>query len=163
MEKEQEKLEKRNEVVDNQTDDTTVDYISAIKEIKENSVDRSKYDQLRTENKRLLDSLVNGTEVNIEKQEEKRDITEIRDSLFNNENSNLSYIKNALDLRNTLIENGEPDPFLPIGSQIMPTDSDIQTAEKVANVLQECVDYADGDSAVFTNELQRRMVDVKIR
>ena len=45
----------------------------------------------------------------------------------------------------------------------MPTDDDVKTAEKVAQVLQECVDYAEGDSAVFTNELQRRMVDVKIR
>ena len=45
----------------------------------------------------------------------------------------------------------------------MPTDDDIKTAEKVANVLQECVDYAEGDSAVFTNELQRRLVDVKVR
>ena len=58
---------------------------------------------------------------------------------------------------------GKPDPFLPIGEQIMPTDQDIQTAQKVADVLQECVDYAEGDSAVFTNELQRRLVDVKIR
>jgi hypothetical protein len=45
----------------------------------------------------------------------------------------------------------------------MPTDEDVRTAQKVADVLQECVDYAEGDSAVFTNELQRRLVDVKIR
>ena len=58
---------------------------------------------------------------------------------------------------------GKPDPFLPVGSQILPDDADIAAANKVATVLQECVDYANGDSSVFTNELQRRLVDVKTR
>lgn len=58
---------------------------------------------------------------------------------------------------------GKPDPFLPVGNQIAPTDDDIAAAERVAKVLQECVDYADGDSAVFTNELQRRTIDIKVR
>ena len=62
-----------------------------------------------------------------------------------------------------MISEGKPDPFLPIGEQILPTDEDVAAANKVAAVLQECVDYAEGDSAVFTNELQRRLVDVKIR
>ena len=39
------------------------DYIAAIKELKQNSVDRSKYEALRAENKKLLDSIVNGTEI----------------------------------------------------------------------------------------------------
>ena len=68
-----------------------------------------------------------------------------------------------MELRKQLIAKGEPDPFLPVGQQIQPTDFDIQTADKVASVLQECVDYADGDSEVFTNELMRRTIDVKIR
>lgn len=62
-----------------------------------------------------------------------------------------------------MISEGKPDPFLPVGKQILPTDEDIACAEKVASVLKECVNYAEGDSAVFTNELQRRLVDVKIR
>ena len=37
------------------------------------------------------------------------------------------------------------------------TDDDFAKAEKVAAVLQECVDYADGDSNVFTDELKRRI------
>ena len=38
-----EDLLKRNEVTDNQQDNGDVDYISAINEIKENSVDKAKY------------------------------------------------------------------------------------------------------------------------
>ena len=153
---EEEKVVTGTEVVDN------TDYITAIKELKENSVDRSKYEQLRAENKKLLDSIVNGTPVEV-KVEDKKSIEELRAAYLKEDQSNLEYITNALALREAIIAEGKPDPFLPIGEQIMPTDSDIATAQKVANVLQECVDYAEGDSAVFTNELQRRLVDVKIR
>ena len=143
-------------VVDN------TDYIAAIKELKQNSVDRSKYEALRAENKKLLDSIVNGTPVEV-KVEDKKSIEELRAAYLKEDQSNLEYITNTLKLREAIIAEGKPDPFLPIGEQIMPTDDDIKTAEKVANVLQECVDYAEGDSAVFTNELQRRLVDVKVR
>ena len=144
------------DVVDN------TDYIAAIKELKQNSVDRSKYEALRAENKKLLDSIVNGTPVEV-KVEDKKSIEELRAAYLKEDQSNLEYITNTLKLREAIIAEGKPDPFLPIGEQIMPTDDDIKTAEKVANVLQECVDYAEGDSAVFTNELQRRLVDVKVR
>ena len=144
------------DVVDN------TDYIAAIKELKQNSVDRSKYEALRAENKKLLDSIVNGTPVEV-KVEDKKSIEELRAAYLKEDQSNLEYITNTLKLREAIIAEGKPDPFLPIGEQIMPTDEDIKTAEKVANVLQECVDYAEGDSAVFTNELQRRLVDVKVR
>lgn len=144
-------------VVDN------TDYIAAIQELKQNSVDRAKYDQLRAENKKLLDSIVNGTSVEMPAVEEKKSIEELRAEYLKEDQTNLEYISNALKLREALIESGEPDPFLPIGSQILPTDEDIATANKVADVLKECIEYAEGDSAVFTNELQRRLVDVKIR
>ena len=139
------------------------DYIAAIKELKQNSVDRSKYEALRAENKKLLDSIVNGTEIAQPVVEQKKSIGELREAYLKEDQSNLEYITNTLKLREAIIAEGKPDPFLPIGEQIMPTDDDVKTAEKVANVLQECVDYAEGDSAVFTNELQRRLVDVKIR
>lgn len=137
----------------------SVDYIEAIKEIKQNSVDREAYNKLREENKRLLNSLVNGESVDVKK-EEPVDIDALRDKLFNKESTNLEYISNALKLREELMKQGKPDPFLPYGNNILPTEEDIKTANRVAKVLQECVDYADGDSNVFTNELQRITVDV---
>ena len=48
-------------------DEMTEDYIAAINELKQNTVDRQKYDQLKAENKRLLDSIVNGQEIDIRK------------------------------------------------------------------------------------------------
>lgn len=143
-------------VVDN------TDYIETIKTLKQNSVDRSKYDALKAENKKLLDSIVNGTEI-AQPVEEKKSIEELRANYLKPEQSNLEYITNALALREALMAEGKPDPFLPVGEQILPTDEDVSKANDVAAVLKECVDYAEGDSDVFTNELQRRLVDVKIR
>ena len=154
-------MEEKETSVTGEVEDNT-DYITAIKELKENSVDKSKYEKLRLENKKLLDSIVNGTPVEA-KVEDKKSIEELREAYLKEDQSNLEYITNTLKLREAIIAEGKPDPFLPIGEQIMPTDSDIATAQKVADVLQECVDYADGDSAVFTNEFQRRLVDIKVR
>ena len=136
----------------------SIDYIEAIKEIKQNSVDREAYNKLREENKRLLNSLVNGESVDVKK-EEPVNIDELRDKLFNKESTNLEYISNALKLREELIKQGKPDPFLPAGKNIIPTEEDIKTADRVAMVLKKWVFYADGDSNVFTNELQRVTVD----
>lgn len=157
MEQEEQTNVTGNEVVDN------TDYIAAIKELKENSVDRSKYEALKAENKKLLDSIVNGTEIAQQQTEEKKSVEELRKNYLKEDQTNLEYIENTLKLREALMAEGNPDPFLPIGNQILPTDEDIATANKVADVLQQCVDYAEGDSSVFTNELQRRIVDVKIR
>ena len=148
-------------------EDNTQDYLAAIKELKEKSVDRSEYDKLRAENKKLIDAVVNGQPGQEEPaavKHSKEQIDELRNDLFNSpkELNNLEYITKAMELREALMENGEPDPFLPYGKQISPTRDDLEGAEKVAQVYRECIDYAEGDSEVFTNELMRRTRDVKL-
>ena len=154
--------EKELNVTGEKVEDMTPDYLAAINELKQNSVNREDYNKLKAENKKLLDSIVNGTPVEVQSPQRKS-IEELRAAYLKEDQTNLEYISNALKLREALISEGKPDPFLPIGEQILPTDEDVAAANKVAAVLQECVDYAEGDSAVFTNELQRRLVDVKIR
>lgn len=147
-------------VTGNEVEDMTPDYLAAIKELKENSVDRSKYEQLRAENKRLLDSVINGQTVDLPSAASKPSVDELRKKLFKDEPvNNLEYCESALALRDALIENGEKDPFLPYGSKIAPTNEDVECANRVAEVLKECVEYADGDPQLFTNELQRRTLD----
>ena len=154
--------EKELNVSGEKVEDMTPDYLAAINELKQNSVNREDYNKLKAENKKLLDSIVNGTPVEVQSPQRKS-IEELRAAYLKEDQTNLEYISNALKLREALMAEGKPDPFLPIGEQILPTDEDVAAANKVASVLQECVDYAEGDSAVFTNELQRRLVDVKIR
>lgn len=151
----------RIENFDNQEPDATQDYISAIKEMKANSVTRESYDKLKSENKQLLDALVSGKEIEIKK-EEPVDLTKLRKDLFNKDSqmSNLEYVSTALKLRDALIERGERDPFLPYGEKVSLTAEHYDKAETVATVLRECVEFAEGDSGIFTAELQRRTKDV---
>lgn len=144
-------------------DDPQEDYLEAIKNLKQNTVDKAKYEQSEAERKRLLNMVVNGQTVDVPEEPKHREINVIRNELFNKEHNNLDYIKLSLELRNALIAEGQPDPFLPYGRQISPTREDEEIAEKVAQVYQECVDFAEGDSELFTNELMRRTKDVKIR
>lgn len=146
-------------VNNNQGMDTDIDYISALNEMKQNSVSREMYDKVCADNKKLLNTLVTGGQLSEEIQPV--NIDECRQKLFSDNGtiSNLEYWDNALKLRQALIDKGERDPFLPYGQNIAPTNEDVATAEKVANVVQECIDYAQGDTTVFTNELQRRTLD----
>ena len=151
----------------NVVEDNTNDYIDQIKKLKESSVSKDDYNKLKADNKKLIDALANGTQLD-DKVEPKIDAVEninnLRNKLFGKGSNlnNLEYCKTAVELRDALIENGERDPFLPFGHNVIATDSDIETANRVATVMRECIDYADGDSDIFTNELQRRSVDVVI-
>lgn len=138
----------------------SIDYIEAIKEMKQNSVTRESYDKLKGENQRLLDALVQGRELEIDlRKEEPVDINQLRKELFDNRDkniSNLDYVTNALKLRDALLEKGERDPFVPYGDKVTLTAEHFDKANMVAEVLKECVEFADGDSGIFTAELQRR-------
>lgn len=137
----------------------SIDYIEAIREMKQNSVDRSTYDKLKSENQRLLDALVQGKEIEQEFKKEPVDINKLRKELFDSRDkniSNLDYVSNALKLRDALLEKGERDPFVPYGDKVTLTAEHFDKANMVAEVLRECVEFADGDSGIFTAELQRR-------
>ena len=153
LEEEQRVTSQTNEQVDNNQ------YIEALNQLKANSVDKADYDKLKAENKKLLDSIVNGTEVALPATE-KASIQELREKLAGSSENNMSsleYAETALKLRQRLIEDGKEDPFVPHGSQYSPTQIDYDRADRVASVLQECVDNAEGDDASFLAELKKRL------
>lgn len=143
------------------------DYIDAINELKANSVDKESYEKLRVENQKLLASLISGNKIEeeaetVRPEELDKLANEYRTKLFkkNNELSNLEYIDTTLKLREVIMQKGERDPFLPVGSRVDETVEQHETAERVANILQECVDFAQGDSGIFSAELKRRTTDI---
>ena len=142
--------------------DTNTDYVAAIQELQNNTVSKEQYFKLKSENKKLLDALVSGTAIEQPVQKSEVNIGELRKELFNKDAqlSNLEFVEKSLELRDALIDAGEPDPFLPVGSRISPTPEEARQAENVAQIYRECIDYADGNSEVFTNELMRRTIDV---
>ena len=139
------------------------DYVAAIEEMKRNTVSREQFDKMKQENKRLLDALTSGQ--TIEQKVEapaKKTVAELANALMNGSSNNLNYCKTALELRERMMEEGMDDPFVPRGQKISPTREDYELAQRVADGIQSCIDYADGDSELFTQELQRITKDTKI-
>lgn len=142
----------------------SADYIEAIKEMKQNSVSREQYEKLKKENKELLDTLINGGQVEMIDPATKPSIDDLRQQLFSKEAAekgmtNLEFVTKSLELRDAIIESGGTDPFLPIGRGIELTRDDYEAAEFTAEQFKECIDIAQGNSEVFTAELMRRTVD----
>lgn len=144
--------------------DENVDYVDAINKLKETTVPKEQYFKLREENKRLIEALVNGEQIEVQT-ETPVNVDELRKTLFNGDRelNNLEYVDTALKLRKALIEKGERDPFLPSGTHVNITADMIEKAQNVADVLQDCVNFADGDSGIFTAQLQRNLKDPIIR
>lgn len=147
-----------NENINENVENQEVDYIQAINDLKANTVSKDKYDKLKEENKKLLGSLVSGNPIEVEKQKPGLSIPEMRAKL-GTELTNIEYVSTVLDLRDALIAKGERDPFLPIGNNVAITPELCQNMENVAVALREMVEFADGDSGVFTAEYQRRVQD----
>ena len=71
---------------------TAEDYIEAIKNLKQTTVDKTAYDALRSENKKLLESLVNGEEIQPQNKVLTEDINTLRKEILTNQSlTNLEY------------------------------------------------------------------------
>lgn len=146
-------------VTSQEAGDDNNQYIEALNSMKQNSVSKADYEKLKAENKKLLDSIVNGTEVALPATE-KASIDDLRKKLANSSEdglSSLEYADTMLKLRERLLEEGQEDPFVARGSQYSPTQLDYDRANRVAAVLQDCVDNAEGDDATFLAELKKRI------
>ena len=145
---------------DNEPEMTAKEYINQIKDLKEKTVSREEYERIKNDNKELAKALINGTGANIPgitKPEEKPDLDDLRKKLFTKKSKNdLEYFTNLLALRDSVMADGQPDPFLPINREFRATAQDEADAERIATQIKEAIEYADGDPAVFSNDLRRR-------
>lgn len=134
----------------------------ALKEARENSVSKEEYEKLQEENKRLVSEIINGEGGAGNGQTitpEQVDIKALREQLYgpkSSELSNLEIWKKTLELRSAVIAQEGYDPFLPYGEKIKPTAQDMEKANNVATVVQECIDESNGDSEIFTALLQSK-------
>ena len=145
---------------DNEPEMTANEYINQINDLKERTVSREEYERIKNDNKKLAKALINGTGANIPgitKPEEKPDLDDLRKKLFTKKSKNdLEYFTNLLALRDGVMADGQPDPFLPINREFRATAQDEADAERIATQIKEAIEYADGDPAVFSNDLRRR-------
>ena len=145
----------------NTNESTDTDYIEVINNLKTNTVSKDTYQKLKDENKRLLDSLVNGQQVEAPNTP-KVSNDQLRKDLFTRNLSNLEFVEKTLQLRQNILDEKGEDIFAPDGPQFSFSDDDRRDAQRVADALQSCVDIADGNSAIFTNELQRILKDTPL-
>lgn len=138
-------------------DTTGEKYIQTIKELKENSVSKEEYEKLLKERNQLIDVLKEGG--TIENNDLSEDTNELRKKLFNTELSNLEYIETALKLRKNVLEETGEDIFVAKGNGVVNTTTDYQQAQRVADILEQLVEEAEGSSAIFTQKLQECMKD----
>lgn len=140
------------------------DYIQAIKDLKSNSVSKEDYQKMVEENKKLINSLTNGNFTQQQEEVVKPTTQELRDMLFNNKKqlSNLEYCTAALQLRENILEEEGKDIFVANNDVYTAGQDSYESADRVARVMAECIEYADGNSEAFTNELMRRTNDVVI-
>lgn len=145
---------------DNEPEMTAKEYINQINDLKEKTVSREEYERIKNDNRELAKALINGTGANIPgitKPEEKPDLDDLRKKLFTKKSKNdLEYFTNLLALRDGVMADGQPDPFLPINREFRATAQDEADAERIATQIKEAIEYADGDPAVFSNDLRRR-------
>lgn len=150
------------EIINEQNAVEEIDYVAQIDALRKNSVPIDQYNKMVSENKKLLNTLVNNGQIESESQAPKEKVEDLRAKLFDSSNSNLEYIETALKLRDRLLEEGYEDPFVPQGRKISATREDYELAEKVADGFRACIEYANGDSEIFTQELQRITKDTII-
>lgn len=150
--------------IDNEKNPTgnDTDYLEAIEELKKNSVKKEDYNKVIEENKRLVNMVLNGQHQDEAEQKvvhSDAEIDALRKELFGGkELSNLEYCEKALELRDAILEKtkGKTDIFVGRGSNFEPTQNDYYRAENTAEIMKECVKFADGDSSTFTSELMKR-------
>ena len=152
--------EREQQIPDNEPEMTANEYINQINDLKERTVSREEYERIKNDNRELAKALINGTGANIPgitKPEEKPDLDDLRKKLFTKKSKNdLEYFTNLLALRDGVMADGQPDPFLPINREFRATAQDEADAERIATQIKEAIDYANGDPAVFSNDLRRR-------
>ena len=152
--------EKEQQDPDNEPEMTAKEYINQINDLKERTVSREEYERIKNDNRELAKALINGTGANIPgitKPEQKPDLDDLRKKLFTKKSKNdLEYFTNLLALRDGVMADGQPDPFLPINREFRATAQDEADAERIATQIKEAIEYADGDPAVFSNDLRRR-------
>ena len=130
-------------------------------DIQKNYVKKEKYDEAIANYQKLVKSVLDGADIqNPNGDPESPKISDLRKELYDPDSTltNLEYVEKTLQLRKAIIEETGKDPFLPTGIKEKITEADAAQAEKTAQILQECVDEANGDPEVFDIILSKKVI-----
>lgn len=132
-------------------------YLDTINELKNNTVSKEDYYKLKDENKTLLNSIMDGT-ATASAEAASPTAQELRNKLFGKDHEKLSdieYIESLCDLRDILLKETGTDFMAPTGTQYAADYNDLQTSNKVYNGFRHCLQVADGNEEIFSQEISR--------
>lgn len=140
---------------------TAEDYITALGDLKANSIEKSEYERILAENAKLTNALASGFRQEVEEDEPKVDIPALRKEFLNKKYTNdMEYFKAMKTLRDELIKTTGVDPFINKNAENVSAEMD--QAEQVSNLIDYALEQADGDpvkfSAVFNSKIRLPLV-----
>lgn len=150
-------------------------YLDELNKLKANTVKKEDFDKIKAERDKLIQAAAERTfspsgeddeAAKAAKDEAKAKARRERISELSkffqkrDENvTNLQYAKNALELRDLVLEETDNKDDIFVNPNASPTNESYEHAERTADVLKQCVEIADGDPALFTTALQSRLKD----
>lgn len=159
-----------------QTADDVSHLISAVKEMKENHVSRDAYekmmernDELMERNKALVDCIINGSErpaiEEMKKQPEGRSLSELRRIACSREGNimNLEWATAVKELNDKVVASGGQSIVLPQGRGVAITETERAQGKQFLDVLEYCINEAQGDEDTFQVLFNRCLAPDPIR
>ena len=134
-------------------------YAQALAQVKERTVDREEYEKVRAERDSLLKITTTQRNLHQQGEPEKIDLDQLRQDLFGERLTNYDFAEKSLKLRKGIMDAGGPDPFVSDSSDRR--EEDERDAKRVAQVLQECLDFCKDHHELFPSVLQSRLADDK--
>lgn len=145
----------KNLITEESPETENIDYISAFKELKENTVEKSVHDKLKAEHARLWDAFTSGKELQTPKQ---LTTAELWQKLPSAPNS-MEWWQAVMDIRSRELSAGRDDVLMPFGSQVQTTPINQEQADKLARGITYCLERSEGDPDLFRTYLNKITVD----
>lgn len=140
-----------------------LDIVDDIQQWKQSHVDKTEYEKVLADNRKLMKALMNGENVGTKAPEKPVvDKNKLRLELFG-EGSNLGVcerFEKMIELRNAELADGKPDPAF--GKGINWTNDEKAELAGAFDTYQHCLEVAQGDDQRFVMELNRLTRDVAI-
>lgn len=130
----------------------------ALMELKrQNDALKAENAELQAAKKEYYEAVLNGNPAPVE--EEKRDPKVIREEIAKKSGdlTNLECAKLYVELDDAVQARGGQSIFLPVGKGVTPTADEERTAQKMKEVLVDCIQKADGNSDRFNSEFKSHM------
>lgn len=149
---------KNSRVEENDVENADIDMVAAYEELRNNSVSKAEHEKVVAENRRLVQSLINGGSMKQEETPREIDVAGIEKKLTNHSYrfKGIEGFQAMLDLREADLAAGKVDPFIPLTNR-SPSEADFEAAANRAAIYQECIDLAEGNDKIFVQELSRRI------